>query len=134
MLSKEQLEVISKLGDGGYLNYLSDGSFAEMATELLSLREQLAELKQQKPIGRVISCNGNKTLGWINDAPEGTLLFAAAKPAAGLGVEDITEFMRKAFWRGFESARGTENSNIPADWKDSKPNLLLALNAKMSGA
>lgn len=40
MLSKEQLEVISKLGDGGYLNYLSDGSFAEMAEELLSLREQ----------------------------------------------------------------------------------------------
>ncbi|EKN4877944.1 hypothetical protein FG463_003025 [Yersinia enterocolitica] len=102
--------------------------------ELLSLREQLAELKQQKPIGRVISCNGNKTLGWINDAPEGTLLFAAAKPAAGLGVEDITEFMRKAFWRGFESARGTENSNIPEHWKDSKPNLLLALKAKISGA
>ncbi|MGE4866301.1 polyphosphate kinase [Yersinia enterocolitica] len=72
---------MSKLGDGGYLNYLSDGSFAEMAIELLSLREQLAELKQQKPIGRVISCNGNKTLGWINDAPEGTLLFTAAKPA-----------------------------------------------------
>lgn len=52
-----------------------------LATELLSLREQLAELKQQKPIGQVISCNGNKTLGWINDAPEGTLLFAAAKPS-----------------------------------------------------
>ncbi|EKN4883371.1 hypothetical protein [Yersinia enterocolitica] len=52
-----------------------------MATELLSLREQLAELKQQKPIGQVISCNGNKTLGWINDAPVGTLLFTAAKPA-----------------------------------------------------
>ncbi|HEM6618628.1 TPA: hypothetical protein ACLMQK_004527, partial [Yersinia enterocolitica] len=99
-----------------------------------SLREQLAELKQQKPIGRVISCNGNKTLGWINDAPEGTLLFTAAKPVAGLGVEDITEFMRKAFWRGFESARGTENSNIPEHWKDSKPNLLLALKAKISGA
>ncbi|HHG9971493.1 TPA: hypothetical protein ACPZLC_004525 [Yersinia enterocolitica] len=81
MLSKEQLEVISNLGEGGYLNYLSDGSFAEMATELLSLREQLAELKQQKPIGQVISCNGNKTLGWINDAPVGTLLFTAAKPA-----------------------------------------------------
>lgn len=50
-------------------------------TELLSLREQLAELKQQKPIGQVISCNSNKTLGWINDAPVGTLLFTAAKPA-----------------------------------------------------
>ncbi|MDA5499932.1 polyphosphate kinase [Yersinia aleksiciae] len=50
-------------------------------SESTSLREQLAELKQQKPIGQVISCNGNKTLGWINDAPEGTLLFTAAKPA-----------------------------------------------------
>ncbi|HEI6956699.1 TPA: hypothetical protein SK294_001942 [Yersinia enterocolitica] len=133
MLSKEQLEKIANQGPvdiGGAQNPI----VTEMATELLSLREQLAELKQQKPIGRVISCNGNKTLGWINDAPEGTLLFAAAKPAAGLGVEDITEFMRKAFWRGFESARGTGNSNIPEHWKDSKPNLLLALKAKISGA
>ena len=54
---------------------------ANWLTELLSLREQLAELKQQKPIGQVISCNGNKTLGWINDAPVGTLLFTAAKSA-----------------------------------------------------
>ena len=54
---------------------------ANWLTELLSLRVQLAELKQQKPIGQVISCNGNKTLGWINDAPVGTLLFTAAKPA-----------------------------------------------------
>ncbi|EOZ3200249.1 hypothetical protein ACQL43_004204 [Yersinia enterocolitica] len=46
-----------------------------------SLREQLAELKALKPVGQVISCNGNKTLRWINDAPEGTLLFTAAKPA-----------------------------------------------------
>lgn len=54
MLSKEQLEVISKLGDGGYLNYLSDGSFAEMATELLSLREQLAAINgPQEPVGFV---------------------------------------------------------------------------------
>lgn len=51
------------------------------STELLSLRKQIVELKQQKPIGQVISCNGNKTLGWINDAPVGTLLFTAAKSA-----------------------------------------------------
>ncbi|MGE4801321.1 hypothetical protein AB8989_13170 [Yersinia hibernica] len=50
-------------------------------SESTSLREQLAELKALDPIGQVISCNGNKTLGWINDAPEGTLLFRAAKPA-----------------------------------------------------
>ncbi|HEI6794406.1 TPA: hypothetical protein SJ397_000180 [Yersinia enterocolitica] len=139
MLSKEQLEVISKLGDGGYLNYLSDGSFAEMATELLSLREQLAELKALEPVGYVGNSDlyalSTGTLGCIApyNAFDGIPLFTAAKPA-GLDVEDITEFMRKAFWRGFESARGTENSNIPADWKDSKPNLLLALKAKISGA
>ncbi|QKJ05492.1 hypothetical protein [Yersinia bercovieri] len=52
-----------------------------LATGLLSLREQLEGLKEQKPTGQVISCNGNKTLGWINDAPVGTLLFTAAKPA-----------------------------------------------------
>lgn len=80
MLSKEQLEKIANPGPvdvGGAQSPI----VTEMAIELLSLREQLAELKQQKPIGQVISCNGNKTLGWINDAPEGTLLFTAAKPA-----------------------------------------------------
>ncbi|EPE7782437.1 hypothetical protein ACSOQ1_000825 [Yersinia enterocolitica] len=140
MLSKEQLEVISKLGDGGYLNYLSDGSFAEMATELLSLREQLAELKAVQPIAEMRTwpkniSGPNPDWFWFGkqDFPVGTQLFTAAKPA-GLDVEDITEFMRKAFWRGFESARGTENSNIPEHWKDSKPNLLLALKAKISGA
>ncbi|HDM8441848.1 TPA: hypothetical protein RU323_004112 [Yersinia enterocolitica] len=73
MLSEEELEHRAKWPDGTFDK--------EAATELLSLREQLAELKQQKPIGQVISCNGNKTLGWINDAPVGTLLFTAAKPA-----------------------------------------------------
>ncbi|AJJ64057.1 hypothetical protein [Yersinia aldovae] len=108
--------------------------------ELLSLREQLAELKALPPVGYVGNSDlyalSTGDLGCISpyNAFEGIPLFTAAKPAAGLGVEDITEFMRKAFWRGFESARGTENSNIPANWKDSKPNLLLALKAKMSGA
>lgn len=56
--------------------------------EMLSLREQLAELKALPPIGQVISCNGNKTLGWINDAPEGTLLFTAAKPVDVSTIQD----------------------------------------------
>ncbi|MDR7875773.1 hypothetical protein [Yersinia mollaretii] len=116
-----------------------------VAKELLSLREQLAELKALPPIGQIVlsdyDSDGTRTArvvclhdqaDWDN-FQDGTLLFTESKPAAGLGVEDITEFMRKAFWRGFESARGTENSNIPADWKDSKPNLLLALKAKISG-
>ncbi|HHA0036600.1 hypothetical protein N4224_05280 [Yersinia enterocolitica] len=66
--------------DGHLINQMAH-ALIERNAELLSLREQLAELKQQKPIGQVISCNGNKTLGWINDAPVGTLLFTAAKPA-----------------------------------------------------
>ncbi|MGK4448966.1 polyphosphate kinase [Yersinia enterocolitica] len=80
MLSKEQLEKIANQGPvdiGGAQNPI----VTEMATELLSLREQLAELKALPPIGRVISCSGNKTLGWMRDAPEGSLLFTAAKPA-----------------------------------------------------
>lgn len=120
------------------------------STELLSLREQLAELKAMEPFGYIDSVyTGNwnyinlksetSTVAFISKTAEGMTrpdyaipLFTAAKPV-GLDVEDITEFMRKAFWRGFESARGTENSNIPEHWKDSKPNLLLALKAKISG-
>ncbi|EMQ5258388.1 hypothetical protein WG294_004379 [Yersinia enterocolitica] len=110
-----------------------------LATEVLSLREQLAELKALEPVGYVGNSDlyalSTGDLGCIApyNAFDGIPLFTAAKPA-GLDVEDITEFMRKAFWRGFESARGTGNSNIPEHWKDSKPNLLLALKAKISGA
>ncbi|ANI31924.1 hypothetical protein PL78_19115 [Yersinia entomophaga] len=89
MLSKEQLEKriaeIRKIASEMKWSSVEHSQVAlndaEALEELLSLREQLAELKQQKPIGQVISCNGNKTLGWINDAPVGTLLFTAAKPA-----------------------------------------------------
>ncbi|WP_145587577.1 hypothetical protein [Yersinia rochesterensis] len=93
MLSKEQLEVISKLGDGGYLNYLSDGSFAEMATELLSLREQLAELKALDPIGQIIfgsyGSDGIREASVVclhdeadwDNFQDGTLLYLEAKPA-----------------------------------------------------
>ncbi|MGE4748532.1 hypothetical protein AB8990_03390 [Yersinia enterocolitica] len=114
----------------------------EAATELLSLREQLAELKALQPIGwhtddydtdkSATTYDPEVARRWAYKGWPVTELFTAAKPS-GLAVEDITEFMRKAFWRGFESARCTENSNIPADWKDSKPNLLLALKAKISG-
>lgn len=145
MLSKEQYQVYQDRVE------MSDSEYEMICVptrdlrELLSLREQLAELKALPAIGKVVlgdyDSDGTRPsrvvclhdqADWDN-FQDGTLLFTAAKPAAGLGVEDITEFMRKAFWRGFESARGTENSNIPADWKDSKPNLLLALKAKISG-
>ncbi|ELW8194578.1 TPA: polyphosphate kinase [Yersinia enterocolitica] len=89
MLSKERLEkriveiraIASEMKWSSVEHSQIALSDAEALEELLSLREQLAELKALLPIGQVISCNGNKTLGWINDAPEGTLLFTAAKPA-----------------------------------------------------
>ncbi|MBX9488788.1 hypothetical protein J8Z82_14500 [Yersinia enterocolitica] len=124
MLSKEELEHRAKWPDGTFDK--------EAATELLSLREQLAELKAF--ISNecfIIDPEDDENCIRAEYHTKYGELFTAAKPA-GLDVEDITEFMRKAFWRGFESARCTENSNIPADWKDSKPNLLLALKAKIS--
>ncbi|EPT0835229.1 TPA: hypothetical protein ACV4T5_004448 [Yersinia enterocolitica] len=73
----DQIEVLEAFADGDADNT----ELLMLLIELRSLREQLAELKALPPIGQVISCNGNKTLGWINDAPVGTLLFTAAKPA-----------------------------------------------------
>lgn len=152
MLSKERLEkriveiraIASEMKWSSVEHSQIALSDAEALEELLSLREQLAELKALPPIGRIVlsdyDSDGTRTTrvvclhdqaDWDN-FQDGTLLFTAAK-SVGLDVEDITEFMRKAFWRGFESARGTENSNIPEHWKDSKPNLLLALKAKISG-
>lgn len=133
----EHIEVFEAFADGDADNT----ELLMLLIELRSLREQLAELKALQPVAEVLSKFGDpeafgerelNILADIQKIPYGTQLFTAAKPS-GLDVEDITEFMRKAFWRGFESARCTENSNIPADWKDSKPNLLLALKAKISG-
>ncbi|WP_145554893.1 hypothetical protein [Yersinia canariae] len=98
-LTEQQLQKIANPGESD-IGGTQSPIVTQMATELLSLRAELAAIKGQE--------------------------------LAGLNVEDVTEFMRRAFWRGFESARGTENSNIPAEWKDSKPNLLLALKAKIS--
>ncbi|CNI69520.1 hypothetical protein [Yersinia pekkanenii] len=155
MLSKEKLINLSEITPTelpcgitichGVYPLIGSLDIVQMATELLSLREQLAELKALPPAAYLIHEKGGaRQLRFLGlnavsqaDIEEHELwqepLFTAAKPTVGLDVEDITEFMRKAFWRGFESARGTENSNIPADWKDSKPNLLLALKAKISG-
>ncbi|WP_145482841.1 hypothetical protein [Yersinia rohdei] len=71
----DQIEVLEAMAEGDAYNT----ELLMLLIELRSLREQLAELKALPPVGRVISCNGNKTLGWINDAPEGTLLFTATK-------------------------------------------------------
>ncbi|MGM7960916.1 hypothetical protein [Yersinia enterocolitica] len=126
----DQIEVLEAFADGDADNT----ELLMLLIELRSLREQLAELKAF--ISNecfIIDPEDDENCILAEYHTKYGELFTAAKPAAGLGVEDITEFMRKAFWRGFESARGTENSNIPADWKASKPNLLLALKAKISG-
>lgn len=133
---KERLEYLSSLkGHVGQAVTMCRVELSDISTELLSLREQLAELKAF--ISNecfIIDPEDDENCIRAEYHTKYGELFTAAKPAAGLGVEGITEFMRKAFWRGFESARGTENSNIPEHWKDSKPNLLLALKAKISGA
>ncbi|EKN6110543.1 TPA: hypothetical protein ACPZLZ_003957 [Yersinia enterocolitica] len=140
MLSKEQLEKIANPGPvdvGGAQSPVVTQMAIELLesrAESLSLREQLAELKAF--ISNecfIIDPEDDENCIRAEYHTKYGELFTAAKPA-GLDVEDITEFMRKAFWRGFESARGTGNSNIPEHWKDSKPNLLLALKAKISGA
>ncbi len=79
MLSKEELEHRAKWPDGTFDK--------EAATELLSLREQLAELKALEPVGYVGNSDlyalSTGTLGCIApyNAFEGIPLFTAAKPA-----------------------------------------------------
>lgn len=87
-ITDEQLRYLITAFENNMAEFYPVGREAEIARQLLSLREQLEVLKQQKPIGQVIRCNGNKTLGWINDAPEGTLLFTAAKPLNSIAIED----------------------------------------------
>ncbi|HFN9833949.1 TPA: hypothetical protein ACHH4S_001783 [Yersinia enterocolitica] len=96
MLSKEQLEKIANQGPvdiGGAQNPI----VTEMATELLSLREQLAELKALEPFGYIDAVhNWNyinlkselNTVAFISKTPDelvrpdyGMPLFTAAKPA-----------------------------------------------------
>ncbi|HFF8640438.1 TPA: hypothetical protein ACGE8N_001753 [Yersinia enterocolitica] len=96
MLSKEQLEKIANQGPvdiGGAQNPI----VTEMATELLSLREQLAELKTLEPFGYIDAVhNWNyinlkselNTVAFISKTPDGLIrpdygmpLFTAAKPA-----------------------------------------------------
>ncbi|HDL7826286.1 TPA: hypothetical protein PXP39_004222 [Yersinia enterocolitica] len=101
MLSKEQLEKISNPGPvdvGGAQNPI----VTEMATELLSLREQLTELKALPPVGQIAlsdyDSDGTRTArvvclheqaDWDN-FQDGTLLFIEAKPAEG---SEIAKFM-----------------------------------------
>ncbi|TBL49053.1 hypothetical protein EYY98_15125 [Obesumbacterium proteus] len=44
----------------------------------LALRQLLAyEQAADRPVGEIFICSGNKTLRWLNDVPEGTVLYAA---------------------------------------------------------
>ncbi|EPA3121198.1 hypothetical protein ACQ24W_001014 [Yersinia enterocolitica] len=89
MLSEEELEHRAKWPDGTFDK--------EAATELLSLREQLAELKALEPFGYIDAVhNWNyinlkselNTVAFISKTPDGLVrpdygmpLFTAAKPA-----------------------------------------------------
>ncbi|HGB1424763.1 TPA: hypothetical protein ACIU15_000039 [Yersinia enterocolitica] len=80
MLSKEELEHRAKWPDGTFDK--------EAATELLSLREQLAELKALEPVAEMRTwpkniSGPNPDWFWFGkqDFPVGTQLFTAAKPA-----------------------------------------------------
>lgn len=87
MLSKEQLDKIANQGPvdiGGAQNPI----VTEMATELLSLREQMAELKAVQPVAEMRAwpkniSGPNPDWFWFGkqDFPVGTQLFTAAKPA-----------------------------------------------------
>ncbi len=99
MLSSEQLEKIANQGPvdiGGAQNPI----VTEMATELLSLREQLAELKALEPVAwqsvSTSSCNRMVTLhkemakDWERKGFAVMPLFTAAKPAEG---SEIAKFI-----------------------------------------
>ncbi|HDL7132468.1 TPA: hypothetical protein PXM82_000832 [Yersinia enterocolitica] len=77
MLSKEYLKEI--------INSPANELTVEMATELLSLREQLAELKALEPVAefRRPSKKHEPMVYWFGKQsfPVGTQLFTAAKPA-----------------------------------------------------
>ncbi|HDL8567096.1 TPA: hypothetical protein ACMY33_001298 [Yersinia enterocolitica] len=83
MLSKEYLKEV--------INSPANDLTIAMATELLSLREQLAELKALEPVAwrhntdvisnRVITVNQVNMQSWIDKGYDVTPLFTAAKPA-----------------------------------------------------
>ncbi|MHA3345260.1 hypothetical protein [Yersinia pseudotuberculosis] len=93
MLSKEELQHIVLAKQNGWAEFYPVGRDAEMAEELLSLREQLAALKALEPVGQIVlsdyDSDGTRTArvvclheqaDWDN-FQDGTLLFIEAKPA-----------------------------------------------------
>lgn len=85
---KERLEYLASLkGHVGQAVTMCRVELSDISTELLSLREQLAELKALPPVGYVGNSDlyalSTGTLGCIApyNAFEGIPLFTAAKPA-----------------------------------------------------
>ncbi|HDL8541691.1 TPA: hypothetical protein PXS16_004324 [Yersinia enterocolitica] len=91
---KERLEYLASLkGHVGQAVTMCRVELSDISTELLSLREQLAELKAVPPIGQIVlsdyDSDGTRTArvvclhdqaDWDN-FQDGTLLFTAVKPA-----------------------------------------------------
>ncbi len=85
MLSKEELQYIVLAKQNGWAEFYPVGRDAEMAEELLSLREQLAELKALEPFCHVfLHPDGPLFNGIVSDSCAGHAgvipLFTAAKP------------------------------------------------------
>ncbi|AYX15470.1 hypothetical protein GBL98_20730 [Yersinia pseudotuberculosis] len=86
MLSKEELQHIVLAKQNGWAEFYPVGRDAEMAEELLSLREQLAALKALEPFCHVfLHPDGPLFNGIVSDSCAGHAgvipLFTAAKPA-----------------------------------------------------
>ncbi|AYX13059.1 hypothetical protein [Yersinia pseudotuberculosis] len=81
MLSKAELQHIVLAKQNGWTEFYPVGRDAEMAEELLSLREQLAELKALEPVAW-----RNRFTGYLHSNKPGIVddcydeLFTAAKP------------------------------------------------------
>ncbi|CNG11308.1 Uncharacterised protein [Yersinia enterocolitica] len=91
---KERLEYLASLkGHVGQAVTMCRVELSDISTELLSLREQLAELKKQEPIGQVIfgsyGSDGIREASIVclhdqadwDNFQDGTLLYLEAKPA-----------------------------------------------------
>ncbi|EQB8080715.1 hypothetical protein ACYRDJ_003091 [Yersinia enterocolitica] len=86
---KERLEYLASLkGHVGQAVTMCRVELSDISTELLSLREQLAELKALEPVAEMRTwpkniSGPNPDWFWFGkqDFPVGTQLFTAAKPA-----------------------------------------------------
>ncbi|WP_227732425.1 polyphosphate kinase [Yersinia proxima] len=90
-ITDEQLRYLITAFENNMAEFYPVGREAEIARQLLSLREQLAELKALKPVAEVVSKFGDpeafgereiEVLIDLRSIPYGARLFTAAKPEA----------------------------------------------------